>query len=192
MQCGTILNSVLLCQVIFWLPLGKSDQAADVLEHESSYFSGLGRTTRSPSLSVAVWEHALLQVIQISTLDTSYHRLAERLGPESSGPNVSPDCIIVTGNSIGLLVGRDSCESSPKLFEVYTVLANQELLTYIGLFWIGTFDEGVDFEEGGIGELRVEAELFVLEGGKQAVPCFRDDDVTDQESMSALTAADKQ
>lgn len=102
---------------------------------------------------------------------------------------ITCSCIIVTGNSIGLLVGRDSCESSPKLFEVYTVLANQELLTYIGLFWIGTFDEGVDFEEGGIGELRVEAELFVLEGGKQAVPCFRDDDVTDQESMSALTAA---
>lgn len=101
---------------------------------------------------------------------------------------ITCSCIIVTGNSIGLLVGRDSCESSPELFDVYTVLANQELLTYIGLFWIGTFDEGVDFE-GGIGDLRVEAELFVLEGGKQAAPCFRDDDVTHQESMSALTAA---
>ncbi|KAK2124249.1 hypothetical protein NOF04DRAFT_1281784 [Fusarium oxysporum II5] len=100
MQCGIILNLVLLFQVIFWLPLVN-------LIKQQTFLS-----TKAPLFLAKV----------------------ERLGRR------------------------------------HFAKAAQGVTAYITPFWLRNFDEAVDFEEGGSLELRVQPEVFVLEGGKKAPP----------------------
>lgn len=59
------------------------------------------------------------------------------------------------------------------LYAVIVAKAAQGLTSYIRPFWLRNFDEAVDFEEGGSLELRVQPEVFVLEGGKKTPPFAR-------------------